>query len=277
MARPYIWPRVDPELDQPASVPSTRLPDTDAFAASVGPELTRLFGVRTTARADANAEQAAAPMVPVAELHVTGGAGNAAAPEVIDLLASETDLSLLMDLLFGGSTGEQTARLTSLPPASASWMALAGFLATAATRSLAALGTPCVQAATLPPRPVALDPAAPGFVAPQLLLGVNFDGTATMLGLRSRQPQPQLPKTPAPDPELWRQRTQERALEIDLPVSLRLAERKLPIGEVAQLNKGAILPLERPDNVEVLVGGQPFASISVSDLAPPAGGEEASS
>lgn len=267
MASPFTWPVVEPERQEAAfAAPPSGLPDAEGLAASIGPELTRLFGVRAAARALPRADDATA-MLLVAELHPAADGGEA--PPALELLAAEADLALLLDLLFGGGEGEGPERLPSLPPASASWMALAGFLALAASRSLAAIGYPCGTPATIPPRPLSA-----GNAGPQLWLTADFEGKSVRFGLRQQAVQQAQPDSPALDVESWQRRARERALGVTLPVSLRIAGRRLPMGEVARLGAGAILPLDRPGSVEVLVGGQPFARIPASQFIPPASGEE---
>lgn len=262
MARAFSWPAADREG---AGFPSPGLPDPESFAASIGPELSRLFGLRTAARAPATTDSPPAAILVAALLPAPGSKRT----EALELLMPEADLALLMDLLFGGREGDAPERLPPLPPSSASWMALSGFLAIAASRSLAAIGLPCGEPAHIPPRPK----PAEGQAA-RLWLVADFEGMAVRLGLRLQAPQPVLPDPPGRDPLLWRRRTRERALGVTIPVSLRIAERRMPMGEVARLGAGAILPLDRPEHVEVLVGGQPFARIASSQFIPPACGEE---
>lgn len=268
-ARKLCWPAVESGEDGGNAAPAAGTSERDSLAASLGPELTRLFGVRTTVRvAGRETEKAgiAAPAITVAVLHLE--TGDSQAPATLELLAAEADLAQLMELLFGGE-GDASPHLPLLPPNSASWMALSGFLALATSRALHATGQPCSAPATIPPRPLVA-----GKAAARQWLAADFEGIAVCIGLR--QPLQQAPATESPghDPQLWRHRARARALDVALPVSLRIAELKLPMGEVARLGRGAVLPLERPESVEVLAAGQPFARIPASRFIPPAGGEE---
>ena len=69
----------------------------------------------------------------------------------------------------------------------------------------------------------------------------------------------------------WRQHARARALELDVPVALRLAERRIGLAELARLRPGDILPIERPDQVDLLAGGRRIARLPAASLLPPEG------
>ena len=65
--------------------------------------------------------------------------------------------------------------------------------------------------------------------------------------------------------------TRARALELDVPVALRLAERCIGLAELARLRPGDILPIERPDQVDLLAGDRRIARLPAASLLPPEG------
>ena len=264
MSRAILWPAA-PAADMPATLadqPAIR--DEAAFAASFGPELTRLLGARATAHPLADhGRKAAALSHSVARLRLPS-AQPAAPATLVTLLLAPADIARLLDILFGAAPATAGGVLPALPPGSASWTTLARFLASAATRALAAAGQPCVGAAEILPRAT---PRTDGG-EPQLLLRLDIDGADIVIGFRLDGQAKPAPPEPKPDPELWRQRARNRAFDLALPVALRLAEKRLPVREVAALKPGDILPLDRPAHVELLAGGRRFAMLPASQFAP---------
>lgn len=262
MARPHIWPSAPDETSAAAPEAPAPLDDLAALAAGLGPELTRLFGLRTSARAAAEAgpgtadDGARRPQLLVARLRPA--AGGTALP--LELLASAVDIGLLLELLFGGRPTEGGAA-PALPPHSASWATLSRFLGQAVVRALAVTGGAAPFTVVAPATP-AVDAGPP----PPWRFSLDLEGARAVLGLRAPRPRP--PAPPAPDPAQWRQRALERTLDLALPVALKLAELRLPLAEVSALRPGAILPLERPETVRLLVGGQPFAEIAAEHFHP---------
>lgn len=258
MARALLWPSAQPA--EAAVSSAATLKDAAGFAAALGPELTRLFGVRAAARpADGPANgDAACPTHMVARFRLPSQEHTA----TLALLLTPEDIALLLDVLFGAAPAAAGGALPTLPPGSASWATLTRFLSDAVARALAATGQRLEGAVQLPPRAAALADAG----APQLLFRLEIDGAAATLGLLLEGRKPPAPPPPAPEPELWRHRARARTLDLALPVSLRLAETRMPVGEVAALRAGDILPLERPQSVEVLAGGRSLARLPAAQL-----------
>jgi hypothetical protein len=258
MARAILWPSAQPA--EATAPPPATLNDAVGFAAALGPELTRLFGARAAARpADGPANgDAACPTHMVARFRLPSQEHTA----TLALLLAPEDIARLLDVLFGAAPAAAGGALPTLPPGSASWATLTRFLSDAAARALGATGQRVEGPAQLPAR------AAPlaGAGAPQLLLRLDIDGISTTLGFLLEGRKPPAPPPTTQEPELWRRRAHARALDLALPVSLRLAETRMPVGEVATLRAGDILPLERPQSVEVLAGGRSLARLPAAQL-----------
>lgn len=265
MPRAFIWPSArspEPLAARPAEAP---IPDAAGLAAAIGPELTRLFGARCAAHLLADPGRKAAPLSHVAAVLRCTAAQAAAAPSTLTLLLAPEGIARLTDILFGAPPGPAAHALPALPPGSASWMTLARFLADAMARALAATGQRCLGPATIPAR------AAPQTAGgePQLLLRLDLDGIEAMIGVRLEEVETETPVADAaPDPELWRRRARNRALDLALPVALRLAETRVPLAQVAALSPGDILPLDRPASIELLAGGRRLQMLPASSLIP---------
>ncbi len=147
MARAIIWPIAQPV--ETAAPPLAALKDAAGFAAALGPELTRLFGVRAAARP--TDEDCAVATHLVARLRLPprepGGP-----PATLALLLALTDIAWLLDIIFGGTPASARCTLPALPPSSASWSTLTRFLADATGRALAATGQRPEGPAHLPSR-----------------------------------------------------------------------------------------------------------------------------
>lgn len=271
MPRPILWPSAPTAQAEAPPSPASALADPTGLAAAFGPELTRLFGARCAARLIPEPGQsvAAACSQMVAQLRLPASAPGSA-PSTLSLLLAPADIARLLDILFGGLAATTSAALPPLPPGSASWMALARFIADAAARALAATGQRVQGPAHIPARPAPASPALP----PQLLFRLDIDGTETMVGLRLEGEEEPAPTAPPPDPDLWRRRASARVLDLVLPVALRLSETHIPIGQVAALSPGDILPLDRPTMIELRAGGQRLKMLPASHFAPPINTEE---
>ncbi|MCG2841958.1 FliM/FliN family flagellar motor C-terminal domain-containing protein [Sandaracinobacter sp. RS1-74] len=265
MARPIPWPSAtfpEPPAEAP---PAPLLPDAAGLAAAIGPELTRLFGARCAARRLDEAADISAASHVVARLRLPPRVAGAE-PASLTLMLAPDGAGHLLDLLFGGGPAGD---MPVLPPNSASWMTLGRFLAGSAGRALAAIGRPAAGPAEIPPRAVEHDG-----LPPQFGFRLEIDRTETLMALRFDGLEAGLPEPARTDPEVWRHQTRERALDLALPVALRLAEMRLPVAEVAALLPGSILPLERPEHVEILAAGRRLATLPASRLAPPQPTEE---
>jgi hypothetical protein len=267
MARPIVWPQVPLPAD-PAAAPEASAPvdpaaalDAPAIAAAFGPELARLMGLRISARPDRETP------LPESALALARIRLAAKSPVAVDIACADTAAALLLERLFGARAADAAAAgaadLALLPPGSASWTALCRTVATAATRALATAGLPAGGAPVLPARALRA-PLPPGFA---ILLDV--DGAPCRLLLSPELPPLPVPAPrPAPDLALWRRQARARAFELDLPVSLRIAETRMPVAQVASLMEGDILPLDRPESLDLMAGGRRIARLPASSFAP---------
>ena len=277
MSRAIIWPAAPEQPPEAPPSPVAAIHDPTGLAAAFGPELTRLFGARCAARlledpavplASACSHVAAELRLPAATAATQAAAAPQAenVPATVTLLLPPTDVARLLDVLFGGAAATSGVTLHPLPPGSASWMALARFLADSAARALLATGQRCQGPAEIPLRPApAVEPRLP-----QLLLKLDIDGTEALLGLRVDGVEVQAPATP-PDPEAWRQRASARVLDLVLPVALRLQDTRIPVSQILNLSPGDILPLDRPSSVELLAGGRHLDTLPAARFAAGAG------
>lgn len=271
MSRPIHWPSVPAETPAAQPSPAAAITDATGLAAAFGPELTRLFGARCAARLVAEPGQSAAASCSHMAAQLRLPAPQSGLPSTtLTLLLAPTDIARLLDMLFGGSAANAGSALPALPPQSASWMALARFLADAAARAFAATGQRCQGPAQVPARPA----PHPMPMLPQLLFKLDVDGVETLIGLHLEGAEAATAPPPTPDPELWRRRASARVLDLVLPVALRLSETQIPIHQVAALAPGDILPLDRPTSIELLAGGRRLKTLPASHFAPPIPNEE---
>lgn len=261
----WIWPQADAAV--PPARQAVRFPDMAAFAAVIAPELGRTFGVRVAADARAGRTPADAALILLARLPAAT-ADSAAGRAGTEILATDSHAGALADLLFGGLPApEAVVPLSRLPPASASWSTLAEFVGRACARALESAGLQSRLPVDVPSR-ASLDAGAP----PHMLLDLDFDGTPLQLAFRL--PEAAERELVAPTDATWRRAVEERIRSILLTVSLRIAVQPMRLGEVAQLTVGDILPLDPPDSVDVLVGGEKFARLRIGGLHPPAPAQE---
>ena len=257
MARAIVWPSIGTPAPDPEPVLADTL-DAPALAAAFGPELARLMGARITARISQTP-----PRSP--PLHLTTIALSAPAQlSAIGIACPADSAARLLERLFGSrpADGAQPASVESLPPGSASWGVLCHSIGQALARSLPAANAVAAAPARHTDRPRALAPE------PALYLELDVEGMACQLAiaLEGARPAPPAPKTP--DARAWRERARSRALDMELPVALRIAERRIDLARLAALKAGDILPLERPQTVDVLAAGRSIARLPAAKLLP---------
>jgi flagellar motor switch/type III secretory pathway protein FliN len=257
MARAILWPSIG--LPEPAPALADAL-DTPALAAAFGPELARLVGARITARSAP--AKVKAPLLHLATLPLAQPAGLAA----IGLAAPADSATALLERLFGARPADSALRpggVEALPPGAVSWLVLCQMLSAALVSALPAANAAASGPARHPDRARALA------TDPSFQLDLDIEGQAATLiaALEPARPAP----PPGPDAMAWRQHARARALELDVPVALRLAERRIGLAELARLRTGDILPIERPDQVDLLAGGRRIARLPAASLLPPEG------
>lgn len=274
MARTIHWPTASlPAPEAPAPLPPTLLEalDSAGLSAALGPELTRLFGTRITARPITTLPPPGKPLVKmlaVGRVRLSTASG----PAPIDIAIEANAAAILIERLFGSrpaeACSEAAGRLANLPPGSGSWISLCRFLTTATAKAMAAAGHAAAGPPALPPR--AADPAMP-HGATNLPLNLDIDGAHGNLVFSDPStpiPVPTPEPPPPPDAQLWRRRTHARTLQLELPVALRLADTRLLLSDVAALRPGDVIPLARPRALGVLIGGQRLADIPAHRLLP---------
>jgi hypothetical protein len=267
MARPIVWPQVA-RPSEPAAPDPTATLDNAAISAAFGPELTRLMGIRISARPDPGLVPPRDP-VGLGRIRLGGGPGGKKGPAAVEIHCSADGAAVLLERLFGARAAEAAsasgADLMRLPPGCASWIALCRTVAAAATRALAAGGLPPGGAPQLPARPQA------AALLPGAALLLDVDGAPCALMLCPDVPPPPLPTAEtAPDAAVWRRQARARALDLELPVSLRIAQTRMAVSRVAGLVEGDILPLDRPATLDVMAGGRRVARLPASSFIPPA-------
>jgi hypothetical protein len=255
MARSIVWPQVAAPAEIEPAEPAHGL-DLTSLAASFGPELARRMGLRVTAAADAEAAPSAEPPVRLGSLPLEAGGGG---PEALHIGCSGEAGAMLLERLFGapaaGPSATAGADLLALPPGSASWMALCRTILTALGAALAASGRKAAGSADLPARAAALPDGL------RMGLALDVDGTACRLWLVPQAARPALPAAPAPDVAAFRRAARARALDLELPVALRVAERRISIAQASALSVGDIIPIDPLPMPEVLAGGRRIAKL----------------
>jgi hypothetical protein len=263
MARSIVWPQVAPPAEATSTDPVGGL-DVGGLSAAFGPELSRRIGIRVTAAA-------AGADAPVPEAPVLLGS--------IPLPAEKTGLTqvhlgcapdagaMLLERLFGArGTDAATAGaagLLALPPGSASWAALCRTVATALSAALNTGGQAVSGSPQLPARAVPLP------VGPSRLLALDVDGKACCLMLVAEAAKPARPEPAAPDTAGFRQAARARVLDLELPVALRIAERRISLEQAGQLSVGDIIPIEPLETLDVLAAGRRIARLPASRFTPP--------
>lgn len=269
--RPMVWPRAErggglPRATGAAAAPppaGTALPlDPATLAAALAPELGRLFALQVQPSASAGVP---ARPVTVARLPLARGQ---AEPETRGAAGPATWLQLAVD---AGTAGSALSRLYGAPgsvadgepalPAgvagTAAWLAFARLLAMALARALDGLGLPPAGAPAVEGRPVPAEPL-PGAIDMALDLG------GTRLGLMLAAEGGAAPTEPDRAPAAgdgFGARLRAQVQAVTLPVTLRLAGWRLPVGRVAALRAGDVLPIEAPRHLDVMVGGRRIARL----------------
>lgn len=268
MARSIIWPQVAPPAEARPSQPAAGL-DLAGLAAAFGPDLARRMGLRATAAALAEPLLSEEPAVGLARIPLAVGNDGLAA---LGIGCAPAVGALLLERLFGAPTGHGAsgdgADLLALPPGSASWAALCRTLASALVTALAATGRATAGSPALPARAL---PLAPG---PRSGFRMDLDGTACTLWILAEAEQPAEPAPQAPDAMAFRAAARARAFEMELPVALRIAERRIRLAEAGALSVGDIIPIDPLPMPEVLAGGRRIARLPASAFRPPVKPEE---
>jgi flagellar motor switch/type III secretory pathway protein FliN len=274
MVTPYAWPQVaEPASPRDEAAPVVEKPapplgfNIAAFGASLGPELSRAFGARIASRLVNEEPQPDSRMLVASRMAVRGGA-----------LLFELDCSgasALADRMLGGRAAGAHPPVEALPPASGSWLAFARLLAQVCGQSAASAGCPSTAPLGIPSRPAPWDlDQEDAFEAAAAVLQLDIEGVAGRLVVHLLLPGDERPRTAgtgratARDIDAWRQRAHALALALDLPVSLRLAETRIPMARIAALRPGDIIPIEPPRMVSVMVGGRCFAQMPVDGINP---------
>jgi hypothetical protein len=269
VARSIVWPRIAPPAEAEPEAPLHGF-DVPGLAAAFGPDLARRMGLRITAVPETVA-QAAADTVLLARIPLAPGKAPGG-PQALHVGAPPDCAAMLMERLFGARAADAAAArgadLLALPPGSASWMALCRTVSAALVVALGAAGRAAGGTPVLPARAVPL-PAGP-----LLGLSVDADGIAGRI-LLAPEAAKAAPPPPAPDPALFRQAARARAFEMELPVALRIAERRISLDQASRLSVGDTLPIDPVQSMDLLAGGQRIARLPASAFTPPpADGEE---
>lgn len=272
MARSIVWPQVAPPVD-PARDPAVSDPgaglDLAGIAAAFGPDLARRMGLRITAAPDADADPSGEADLGLGRIPLAVGAD---ALEAVHVGCSPQVGSMLLERLFGASAATaanaRSADLLGLPPGSASWAALCRTVASALSAALAASGRRVAGSADLPLRPVALPDG------PRLGLALDVDGTPSRLLLVLQQARPAAAPEPVPDVARFRAAARARVLDMELPVALRIAERRISLPQASALGVGDIISIDPLPMPEVLAGRRRIARLPASAFTPRPAPEE---
>lgn len=233
-----------------------------AFGATLGPELSRIAGVRVSVRGS-EGPQADLPMLLIGRLPVRAGALQFA----IDMRCA----AVLMERLYGGRQETLPTPVGELPPASGSWLAFARLIAGACQQ--AATGAGCAAAGTLavPARPMEPDPEEPDPDIAPCSYAVDVDGVRGRVLAwpipAARKPRAGAPAVSAADLRLWRERVQALALSLDLPVTVRLSDTRVAMARIAALRPGDVIPIAAPRHISLMVAGRRFAQLPLPGAA----------
>lgn len=276
MARSIVWPQVAPpiavEPPDPAAALAAELTgglDLGGIAAMFGPDLARRMGLRVTASPDGAVAPSADAEVGLARIPLAPGAG---ALEALHIGCAPEVAAMLLERLFGApastAAAARGADILALPPGSASWVALCRTVASALATALAASGRAVAGSAALPPRAVPLPEGV------RLGLSLDVDGTTCRLVLALEGARPAEAAAPVPDVASFRAAARARAFEMELPVALRIAERRIALREASALSVGDVIAIEPLPMPEVLAGGRRIARLPASAFSPAARPEE---
>lgn len=263
MARSIVWPQVAPPAEPAAPDPTAGM-DVAGLAAAFGPDLARRMGLRVTAAAadDAGAP-GVEPEVGLARIPLAPGPDGL---EALHLGCAPQVAAQLLERLFGApaatAAAARGADILGLPPGSASWMALCRTLASALTTALSAGGRAVSGSAQLPARAV---PLADGH---RLGLSLDVDGMPCRLVLALQAAVPPEEPPPVTDPDAFREAARARLFDMELPVALRIAERRMSLQQAGALAVGDVIPIEPLPMPEVLAGGRRIARLPASAFNP---------
>jgi flagellar motor switch/type III secretory pathway protein FliN len=264
--------------------------DAARFAAGFAPDAATRLGFRLSLRAAINPPETGARLVRITGCDIEDGKA------WLELEAGLADA--LLSRLFGAppvrkaatpGPGTPAASAASLPSAaSSSWQSLAQLLGHGLRAGLAAAGIapgpmrpvdqPEVQSAPSA-RSVWLTADAgggPGWLAisAELAPGRTTPG-ATPRGENAA------PAARGQAPTAWQQRAAALARAIEVPAGVRIAECRLPLAEVAALEVGALVPIEKPARLLLSVDGQAWKTLPAPQpghgeqgLADPAGRDQ---
>jgi hypothetical protein len=264
MARSIVWPQVAPPAEAASPNPADGL-DMGGLSAAFGPELSRRIGIRVTAAVAA--ADAPAPEAPLLLGSIPLSAEKAGLA-LVHLGCAPDAGAMLLERLFGARGADAAtagaADLLALPPGSASWAALCRTVATALSAALGAAGQAVSGSPQLSTR------ATPLPAGPSRLLALDVDGTACRLLLVPEAARPARPEPPAPDTAAFRRAARARVLDLELPVALRIAERRISLEQAGRLMVGDILPIEPLETLDVMAAGRRIARLPASRFVPPA-------
>jgi hypothetical protein len=268
MARSIVWPQVAPPAEPAAPDPAAGL-DVAGLAAAFGPDLARRMGLRVTAAADAAMDVATDDAVGLACIPLLPGADGL---EALHIGCAPQVGALLLERLFGApaatAAAARGADLLALPPGSASWAALCRTLASALATALAAAGRPVGGSPVLPARAVPLPDG------PRLGLVLDVDGAACRILLLPQSARVAEAPPQVPDAAQFRAAARARVFEMELPVALRIAERRMSLQQAGALSVGDVIPIEPLPMPEVLAGGRRIARLPASAFTPATKPEE---
>jgi hypothetical protein len=269
VARSIVWPQMAPEAE---TAPHQALPGVDlaGLAAAFGPELARRMGLRITATPDRRPQdplQAPLETVLLARIPLAGHANEKQPiPQALLVGCTPDCAAMLLERLFGARAADAASAhgsgLLTLPPGSASWLALCRTVSSALAAALGAVGLPPGGSPALPPR------AVPIGSGPMIALSVDADGCPCRM-LLAPEAAKAAPPPSAPDKTEFRQAARARVFDLELPVALRIAERRISLEQASRLAVGDILPIDPVQSLDVLAGGHRIARLPASAFAPP--------
>jgi flagellar motor switch/type III secretory pathway protein FliN len=273
-ARPVTWPRAlgvaAPAAAGPATKPAILPFDVllADLAAQIGPELARSLGFGL-----------AAEVVPQHDDEPLQDEGDR-----LPLCLLQDGASALRLELEAGLAGPLAARMFGASPGdayspapgarSASWQALRRLMSEALREAFLRAGARGVLTIGMDEQAARQNEG--GGHAVRLRLA-EADG---LLWLRPAELAPQADSEPkaasaarqpaaaTSDPE-WRRRAEALARQMELGVTLQIAELRLPLAAVSRMRPGDILPVRRPRQLRLMSGGTAIATLSAASLAVP--------